>query len=83
MVWHSISRRNWKELIGMGQIFLIWLVSFLILYKVSLTHMVHGKSLKNTWGGAFGPTPVFLFATLIWVKDVFLEMFKNQNVDAE
>ncbi|MCK5632284.1 glycosyltransferase family 39 protein, partial [bacterium] len=70
-------QKKWKKFAALFQIFFIWLLSFVLLYKVSLTHMVHGESLKNTWVGAFGPTQIFSFETLTWIKDVFIQMFKH------
>ncbi|MBU0468234.1 MAG: glycosyltransferase family 39 protein [Candidatus Omnitrophica bacterium] len=72
----ALIDKKWKELISVLPVFVIWLFSFIFLYKISLSDMVHGESLKATWVGAFGPTTIFSFATLSWLREVFFEMFK-------
>jgi len=72
-----VINKKWKDLISVLPVFVIWLVSFVFLYKISLSQMVHGDSLKATWVGAFGPDAIFSFTTLAWMRDVFFEMFKQ------
>ena len=73
----SLIGKKWKDLLLILPVFAVWLISFIFLYKVSLSHMVNGESLKATWVGAFGPTPLFSVATLFWLGDVFFEMFRH------
>lgn len=73
----ALLDKKWRDLISMLPVFAVWLASFIFLYKVSLSQMVNGESLKATWVGAFGPEQIFSVATLFWLRDVFFEMFRH------
>jgi uncharacterized membrane protein len=76
-----LFERPWTKgraaITALGAMAAFWAVSFTALYAVSLRHMIGNASITDTWKGAFCTTPVFSFATLAWIWNVFTLSFEN------
>lgn len=72
----AIFQRNWKKVWLLLIPFAFWLASFILLYQTSLKHMVQNNWLVGIWEVHFMPMP-FSMTSLVWLKDSFLEMFRD------
>lgn len=68
------KKREFYRFIGVG---CIWLISFAVIYTLSLSQMVGNTDLKHTWPGAFRTAPLFSFETLKWMWRVFAGSFST------
>ncbi len=73
-----LKRQEWSKVRQLAMAYGLWLVSFLILYKVSLSGMLNHDLVRN-WrlAGGFSPEPAFSLGWLVWIAKAFLDMFRS------
>ena len=68
------NKHNLRAMILIGS---IWIVSFLIFYLVSLTHLASNQYLLDYWENGFPPSLSRPLTVSQWIIDVLLGSFKN------
>ncbi len=73
----QLRRREWHRCLGLGIAYGVWLISFLLLYKLSLSGMLNPELLKN-WrlAGGFSPDPLWTWGWLVWMGKACLALFR-------
>lgn len=73
----QLRQRNVKKIIILAGCYLFWLLSFILLYQLSLSRMLNPDLLKN-WSltGGFSPDPIWTLGGLAWAGRAFLDMFR-------
>ena len=73
----SLARRDMKKIAVLTGSYLCWLLSFILLYQLSLSRMLNPDLLKN-WRltGGFALDPIWTLGGLAWTGRVFLDMFR-------
>ncbi len=70
-------KKQWTRLLMLLPAFALWGISFLSLYKVSLSHMVDNQTILVTWQGALMPQPLLAWKNLIWLKSSCLNALRD------
>jgi hypothetical protein len=72
--YQSSNKNNLRAIIIIG---VTWVISFLIFYFVSLTHLTNNQYLLDFWENGFPPSlnrPLVVFQ---WIVEILLESFKK------
>lgn len=76
-LWDRFSRQKRAEIFRFLAGAFFWLISFAVIYKLSLSQMVGNTDLKDTWPGAFRTGPLVSLETLQWVWRVLIRSLSN------
>ena len=74
----QFKARDREKMAVLAGCYLFWLLSFVLLYKLSLSRMLNPDLLKN-WRltGGFAPEPIWTLGGIAWVGRVCLDMFRS------
>ena len=73
----QLRRREWHKCLALALAYGVWLISFLLLYKMSLSGMLNPELLKN-WrlAGGFSADPAWTWGWLAWIGKACLALFR-------
>jgi hypothetical protein len=72
-----VQEKRWKQLGLSVIVYVCWLASFAVLYKIFLSNMATNTTLFKTWPGAVLEAPLLSKEACLWIRDVFLKMFSD------
>ncbi len=72
-----VKNRNWIQSGRLAIVGALFVVSFIVSYRISLNGLLANQSLVTDWSGAFFPFPPRSLANLRWPIDVFFRVFDN------
>jgi len=75
LLW--LRSRELSQLRSLGVVFIIWLLSFLIVYKTYLSQMLSNDFLIVSAAHKFMPRPIFSWISAKWTLATFLGVIKN------
>lgn len=71
LLLHRVSIRRWSNLAPELGMFIAWIISFVVLYAVSLRNLASHDVLRNAWTDRFAPSSPISTSSLRW----FIERF--------
>jgi len=71
----ALIKKEWGRLWQLGLVFLAWLVSFAILYFVSLRFLATNTYLNDYWSGGFMPIPPWI--DINWFRHTWFDLINN------
>jgi hypothetical protein len=72
-----LVRKDWVLSIRLSIVFLMWILSFSVLYFLSLNELGKNSDLLNSWAKNFPPFPPIRIYQFKWYIDKFFEVFRN------
>lgn len=73
----ALLKREWNRIYLFLIAYLLWGISFIILYFVSLRELSHYQALQNYWASSFMPLPPASTDDLSWFITHFFSLFRN------
>jgi hypothetical protein len=70
-----LGRREWPKIGRLSIAFLIWTLSFVGAYLVSLRDLIHNRALQRYWAEAFMPLPSITVSYFTWLVETFFRVF--------
>ena len=72
-----LAGRRWSRLVSVSIVFLLWALSFVACYVVSLRQLSNDNTLLNYWSFGFVPSPLLSLVAVKWFIDTFFGIFRN------
>jgi hypothetical protein len=78
LLYEQVSKRDMRRVTALLLCYAAWILSFVLLYKLSLVKMLNPGLLKNWHGaGGFAPNSFFSAEGVKWMGWAFLNMFRS------
>lgn len=72
-----LIKKEWAKIAQLSITYLLWALSFIGFYFISLRNLSNNDSLLNFFSGAFMPFPPCSFSDIKWFYKQFFELFKT------
>jgi Dolichyl-phosphate-mannose-protein mannosyltransferase len=76
LLLYSLLHPEWKTLQKILLLFVIWLISFVLLYFISINNLAQNKALVDYWAGSFMPFPPRSLSDVKWFFNAFFQLFE-------
>jgi hypothetical protein len=73
----ALRTKDTARVIRLAAIFCIWVISFAVLFNISLDGLTKSVDLHDYWSSAFMPLPPKSFSDITWFITSFFEYFLN------
>ncbi len=80
LTYSGVGRREWGSFRRFCPAYLIWAISFMILYAFSLRILINQEGLLGYWAGGFMPFPPVSKSDIKWYWDTFIHLFSEPVV---
>ncbi|MCK6630318.1 MAG: glycosyltransferase family 39 protein [Anaerolineae bacterium] len=77
LILPCLIRGDWVRVGSLFVVFLLWGISFALLYFVSLQDLGRNEALLDYWAGSFMPLPPTSFSDITWFINTFFGIFEN------
>lgn len=77
LTYFSVTKKEWVKIRGLSFAYLIWVVSFIFYYFISLNKLGSNELLLKYWHGAFMPFPPMSLSDAKWYVHTFFKVFND------